>query len=151
MGTRKEPLRFVCKACGKPCETRNTGNKGQFCGKPCRADYERKGREQPRRYRQGRYWMLCWTIPGGTGDRPNRRFQFEHRRIWEDANGPIPAGHEIHHVNGNGFDNRLENLQCLRMFDHRSMHKRKYASIEERNAEYARRARERRARRKMAK
>jgi len=94
--------------------------------------------------------MLCWTVPGGTGDRPNRRFQFEHRRVWENANGPIPAGYEIHHVNGDTLDNRIENLQCLRMFDHRSSHKRKYASIEERNAEYARRARERRTNRKMA-
>ena len=150
MGTRKEPLQFVCKACGKSCETRNTGNKGMFCGKPCRADYERKGRNHPRKWRHGKYWMLAWTIPGGTHDRPNRKCQFEHRRVWEGANGPIPDGYEMHHVNGDTLDNRIENLQCLRMFDHRSGHKRKWASVAERNAEYARRARERRARRSLA-
>jgi hypothetical protein len=94
--------------------------------------------------------MLCWTVPGGTGDRPKRRFQFEHRRVWEETNGPIPAGCEIHHINGDGTDNRLENLQCMRMFDHRSRHKRKYATVADRNAEYAKRARERRAKRKVA-
>jgi len=37
---------------------------------------------------------------------------FEHRIVWEDAHGKIPAGHIIHHLNGIRDDNRLENL-CL--------------------------------------
>jgi hypothetical protein len=35
---------------------------------------------------------------------------FEHRLIYEDAHGPIPPGHFIHHINGIPDDNRLENL-----------------------------------------
>jgi len=34
----------------------------------------------------------------------------EHRFVWEKANGKIPPGHLIHHLNGIKSDNRLENL-----------------------------------------
>ena len=34
----------------------------------------------------------------------------EHRYVWEQANGPLPAGHVVHHLNGFRDDNRLENL-----------------------------------------
>ena len=122
MGTRKEPLRFVCLSCGKECETYSTSKKGMFCSKQCRADHDRKGQEQPRCYQQNGYWMLCWTVPGGTKYRPKRKHQFEHRRVWEDAHGPIPAGMFIHHVNGDKLDNRLENLELLSKKDHMQLH-----------------------------
>lgn len=35
------------------------------------------------------------------------------RLVWQQAFGFIPAGHEIHHLNGNKTDDRLENLCCL--------------------------------------
>lgn len=36
-----------------------------------------------------------------------------HRVIWEEANGPIPEGMSIDHINGDTKDNRLENLRCV--------------------------------------
>ena len=151
MGTRKEPLQFVCRGCGGQCETRNTGNKGEFCGKPCRANFERKGSTEPRRYQQDGHWILCWTEPGGTKRRPVRRFEFEHVRVWRSAHGEIPAGFIVHHVNHDGLDNRVENLCLMQRREHAVHHLTKYASDDERRAEYAKRARERRAARKMAK
>ena len=35
----------------------------------------------------------------------------QHRYIWEKANGPIPAGMQIDHINGKRDDNRLSNLR----------------------------------------
>lgn len=34
-----------------------------------------------------------------------------HRLVWEAFNGPIPAGMQINHVNGDKRDNRLANLE----------------------------------------
>ena len=35
----------------------------------------------------------------------------KHRDIWSEANGPIPEGMVIDHINGDDTDNRLENLR----------------------------------------
>ena len=37
--------------------------------------------------------------------------QYVHRYVWEQANGPIPAGMCIDHINRDHTDNRLENLR----------------------------------------
>lgn len=36
---------------------------------------------------------------------------FAHRIVWEKANGPIPAGQMIDHINGIKTDNRIANLR----------------------------------------
>lgn len=48
----------------------------------------------------------------------------EHRWVWRQAHGEIPDGHEIHHKNGDGLDNRLANLELIGTSEHRSMHSR---------------------------
>jgi hypothetical protein len=45
-----------------------------------------------------------------------------HRIIYENAYGPIPENHDIHHINGLKLDNKLENLQCLSKSDHVKLH-----------------------------
>lgn len=41
------------------------------------------------------------------------QFLLLHRVVYEAFNGPIPAGLEINHKNGDKHDNRLENLEAI--------------------------------------
>lgn len=43
--------------------------------------------------------------------------------VWEQANGSIPKGMVIHHINGNHHDNRLENLICITKKEHINLHR----------------------------
>lgn len=45
-----------------------------------------------------------------------------HRAMWEFHHGPIPDGHQIHHINHNPLDNRIENLSCMTVTEHRRLH-----------------------------
>lgn len=45
-----------------------------------------------------------------------------HRQIWIDNFGPIPENYQIHHKNGDKLDNRLENLECVHIAEHRRIH-----------------------------
>ena len=57
-----------------------------------------------------------------------------HCLIWEDHYGkPVPKGYNIHHINGNKLDNRIQNLQCVEHKIHSSFHSRgKITSLETR-------------------
>lgn len=44
------------------------------------------------------------------------------RAVYEAFVGPIPEGYDIHHINHNRQDNRLENICLLEKHRHRKMH-----------------------------
>ncbi|MFX0543160.1 HNH endonuclease signature motif containing protein [Roseovarius sp. S4756] len=50
------------------------------------------------------------------------RLDREHRLIWEEAHGAIPPGYQIHHINHDRTDNRLENLECVDTVTHKRLH-----------------------------
>lgn len=47
-----------------------------------------------------------------------KRYKFEHHIVWEAANGPLPRGWVVHHLNGVKTDNRLENLAGMPRHEH---------------------------------
>jgi hypothetical protein len=48
-----------------------------------------------------------------TGDR-----HLLHRRMWEDARGPIPEDWDIHHLDEDKLHNSLDNFECLPKSEH---------------------------------
>ena len=68
-----------------------------------------------RKYRlSGNYYRRHrWSGPGPSN---------LHRAIWESANGAIPENCEVHHRDGNTFNNDLSNLECLPVSQHQRDH-----------------------------
>ena len=46
----------------------------------------------------------------------------KHRYIWEQHNGPIPDGYEVHHKDLDSHNNDIANLELMAVHDHRSYH-----------------------------
>src|SRR5437016_2200395 len=54
---------------------------------------------------------------------PGKRVKvMEHRWVWEQANGPIPPGMVLHHINGCKWDTRLEKLELIARQEHIRFH-----------------------------
>ena len=45
-----------------------------------------------------------------------------HRGCWAACNGPIPEGHDVHHVDGEQLNNDIGNLACMTHAQHTGMH-----------------------------
>lgn len=61
----------------------------------------------------------------------SQRGQTLHRAIWESANGAIPDGHHIHHVDGDPLNNDLGNLEAVQASAHLAEHGRRPERVAE--------------------
>lgn len=49
-------------------------------------------------------------------------YVLEHRKVAYDAGLPVSAGFDVHHINGDRGDNRLENLEVISTSEHTRRH-----------------------------
>jgi hypothetical protein len=54
--------------------------------------------------------------------RPEGGSPFVHVREWERHHGPVPAGYQIHHKDGNRQNPDIGNLELLTPTDHKRLH-----------------------------
>lgn len=52
----------------------------------------------------------------------NGRHQFVHVWVWEQANGPVPDGYQVHHKDEDKQNNDIANLELVTPTDHKRMH-----------------------------
>ena len=64
--------------------------------------------------KQGYHRLSLWNTAT-----KSTRLVFAHVLVWEEAHGPVPEGHCLHHRNGDKQDNRLENLQLVTHLEHK--------------------------------
>lgn len=76
---------------------------------PARPSVEWRGRSFS--LRDGGYYAAT------DGDR-----EYLHRLIWEHTNGPLPAGHEVHHKDHDKTNNDPSNLVAMTKADHARLH-----------------------------
>ncbi len=76
----------------------------------------------PKRGQPTRADGLRVTPKGYLAGQINGRFTLGHVAVWEAANGPKPDGYQIHHVNGDKQDNRLDNLILVDSVTHKRIH-----------------------------
>ncbi len=57
-----------------------------------------------------------------------------HRAVWEFYHGPIPAFHEIHHIDRNPQNNSIENLLCMDRKTHLDYHAANWTESHRQNA-----------------
>ena len=50
------------------------------------------------------------------------RQRLVHNAVWEQHRGAIPDGYQVHHVNGDKQDNKIDNLALVTPTEHKRIH-----------------------------
>lgn len=113
----------ACNYCGEPffaTPTKIRDGEGLYCSKPCaNAARSKLSPEAGWLSTNAQGYIERRWHNADTGKTMAIR---EHRHIWEAANGPIPAGYAIHHIDGHRDNNALSNLLCLSSGGHAILH-----------------------------
>lgn len=68
--------------------------------------------------------IRVWSRDGGSRQviKIGKEWIKHHRWVWEQANGRIPKGYQIHHKDLNSMNDALDNLQLLTNSEHKTLH-----------------------------
>jgi len=50
-----------------------------------------------------------------------KNYKMEHRLVFESYYGVIPEGYDVHHIDGDTYNNDIDNLECLSHKDHATL------------------------------
>jgi len=114
-----------CEFCGKMIWVPSYRLKkgwGRFCSRYCRGQAARRGKKNAwritRRSGDGHRYYRQWREAGKEG----LQRQLQSRWAWELANGPIPDGYVIHHIDRDHLNDDITNLQMLERGEHQRKH-----------------------------
>lgn len=126
-GTPKDPRAAECQPCGMSRKAKAQWADPAFRARTLAA-LAKSGKRRRRTFdhltwasftaqkvEDGRFWARYW-------DGDAHRYVYRSRWVWEKANGPIPEGMEIHHINEDPTDDRIENLKMLTVHEHQLHH-----------------------------
>ena len=112
---------FCQCGCGEEIAFISTGNK------PQKFKWGHNTRGDKSNFWKGSNYVSPYISIKAPKDHPFKTTEgliLEHRYVWEQHNNAIllPCGN-VHHINGNKKDNRIENLQAMTHAQHLSLHK----------------------------
>ncbi len=125
LGCSITPVKYWMKKHG--IKSRTLSESGVIrCEKKPQSNPGRKG--MPKSHKSGKdnhQWKggRSLTNNGYMRVRINGELVLEHRYVWEKHNGQIPKGYQIHHIDEDKLNNKIENLQLMKNSEHQKLHK----------------------------
>ncbi len=106
-----------CEECGETFE-KSRNSRGRWCSTECYYEWAvPTGTVKPNSSGDG--YLVVKVPPGTPGARRGktmRRWMFEHRYVMQQHLGrPLAENEQVHHLNGDRADNRIENLELWKV------------------------------------